>query len=136
MAARSLVRPGVVSLRLGIMAGDKESALKALVSWTQGLRLPGQLMRTSDVRYVDDENQPADMETMVGPVYLKYMYTAPTSLPAKEGPGTATQAAGEGAYMKKYPFQGRGVLFNPDFSDGTMRMYGDLPLALFEGVEE
>lgn len=135
-AARSLAGPGLVSLRLGIMAEDGESALRAFASWTQGLRLPGQLMRATDVRYVDDKNEPTEKEKVVGPVYLKYMYTPSASSPAKGGSGTATQVAGESAYMKRYAFQGRGVLFNPEFPDGEMRMYGDLPLALFEGMEE
>ena len=38
------------------------------------------------------------------------------------------------AYMKPYPFAGRGVLFNPDLPDGEMHMYGDFPLALFEEI--
>lgn len=34
--------------------------------------------------------------------------------------------------MKHYPFEGRGVLFNPNLSDDELRMYGDFPLALFD----
>lgn len=114
----------LVGVTLGVMAPDGASALKALASWTSGLGLRGCRLGDEDVDPVDTDNQPADRaEVVVGPVYVKYRYT-------REDDDKVT----ESAYMKPYPFAGRGVLFHPELGDGEMRMYGDLPLALFDDV--
>jgi len=124
-AVRTLVSKHLISLRLGIMANNGATALRALDSWLSGLQLPLQKLCKADVAPVDEQNQPANMaEVMAGPVYLKYTYTPPT---------TASDLVTESAYVKPYPFSGRGILFHPDLPDGEMHMYGDLPLQLFEG---
>ena len=107
------LRKGMTGLRLGIMAPTAEKASESLNEWLRGLALPG-----VDVRIVDEQNQPADSD-ISGAVYLKYSYSEDSGDPKV------------GAYMKPYPFAGRGVLFNPDLEDGMMHMYGDFPLALF-----
>ncbi|CAE8613667.1 unnamed protein product [Polarella glacialis] len=146
-ATKALTRSSGVSgplfgLRLGIMAPDGPSALKALASWREGLQLPGQNLVSQDVRAVDDDNRPADMDAVAaGPVYLKYSYASPWRLELLAAGGvaelekdiTGQSPAEEAAYMKPLTFPNRGVLFRPELSDGRVRMYGDLPLALFDG---
>lgn len=123
-AVRTLISDHMISLRLGIMADNGATAWRALDSWMSGLQLPLQKLCREDVAAVDQQNQPANMaEVMAGPVYLKYTYTSPTA---------TSDLASETAYVKPYPFAGRGVLFHPDLPDGEMHMYGDLPLQLFE----
>jgi len=128
-AARTLAGPDLTVLRLGVMADDGPSALRALQSWIGSLPLRGQTWRAENVSAVDVDNRPADLaEVAAGPVYIKYTYTA-----SAIDPSTGREMPCEGAYMKPYAGRGRGVLFNPALLDGEMRMFGDLPLALFEG---
>lgn len=110
------LRKEMTSLRLGIMAPSALAATETLDAWLSGLDLP-----VTKIQVVDPDNQPLD-ESIEGSVYLKYSYA--------EKPDETKISA----YMKAYPFAGRGVLFNPDLPDGEMHMYGDFPLALFEEV--
>ncbi|CAK8995978.1 unnamed protein product [Durusdinium trenchii] len=110
------LRKEMTGLRLGIMAPNAEAASESLKRWLLALGLPA-----TEVRLVDEQNQPAD-SSISGAVYLKYSYAM------SDNSGDSKV----GAYMKPYPFAGRGVLFNPDLPDGEMHMYEDFPLALFE----
>lgn len=109
------LRRAMRSLRLGIMAPSPSVAAATLKAWLHALGLP-----EVQIKEVDEENQL--IEQLEGPVYLKYTYDDDEKV--------------RSAYMKPYPFKGRGVLFNPQLPDGEMRMYGDFPLKLFESSEK
>eukprot|EP00435_Cladocopium_sp_Y103_P009941 s4474_g2.t1 len=84
------LRKEMTSLRLGIMAPNALSASETLHAWLTGLDLPA-----TEVQVVDPENQPLD-EGIEGSVYLKYSYAV------------KPEETKISAYMKPYPFAGRG----------------------------
>jgi hypothetical protein len=94
---------------LGICADDAKTAVAALKAWVGALRLPRGLLYNADV-----DGVPLDLGNF-GPAFVKY--------------NSATGAA-HLHQLRKGAF--RGVLFNPEFRDGTLRQYGSLPLDLFD----
>lgn len=123
-AVRCLVNKGH-GVRFGVMADNGLAAVKAMKSWTEALKLP-----VRGVATVGEDGKAADKAAVAaGPVYLKYTYMKPV-LEANGEP-----AADPICFMKRHIGATRGVTVNPDFLDGELRMYGDLPLALFESKD-
>mmetsp|Transcript_89523 Transcript_89523/g.252223 ORF Transcript_89523/g.252223 Transcript_89523/m.252223 type:complete len:273 (+) Transcript_89523:91-909(+) len=121
-AVRVLVQRGS-SVRLGVMADNGYEAVKALKSWTEALELP-----VRGVGTLGEDGRPVDKkEVAAGPVYLKYQ-SSPSAIS-----GSLQDAPT--AFMKRHIGETRGVTVNPEFQDEELRIYGDLPLALFDNTE-
>mmetsp|Transcript_26212 Transcript_26212/g.70090 ORF Transcript_26212/g.70090 Transcript_26212/m.70090 type:complete len:253 (+) Transcript_26212:2-760(+) len=117
-AVRYLVK-NAISVRLGIMAGSGSEAVQAMRSWAAALQLPASGL---DVRTVDARGKPTEDSSFAsGPCYVKYNYN------------DRLQAEPD-SYMSPHIGPTRGVTVNPELPDGELRIFGDLPLALFEGA--